>query len=299
MQFIDLIGCGGEECENFQILCNTIGYILHSYKDPSNPKAIILTDEVISDFPEGGIGKGVFIKGIAHIKNLITFDGKNWSWNKSFLFQRIQLSTQVMVWEDVSKSFNFEKLFSIITEGVEVEKKNKDMFKIEYPESPKVMITSNYVVNGQGASHDRRRHEIELKQFFSPKYTPRDHFGHNLYDDWDQKQWQLFDNFMMSCVHDYLREGLIKTKPINLNYKKLIHNVPEEFINWVENNIELNELFKASQKCEEFKTSYQDHNKLTVKIFIKWLSEILDYKGQKMEKKYHSDGTYIKIIVKN
>jgi transcriptional regulator CtsR len=299
LQFIDLIGCAGQYCDNFQMLCNTIGYILHSYKDPSNPKAIILTDEVISDNPEGGIGKGVFIKGIAHIKNLITFDGKNWSWNKSFLFQRIQLSTQVMVWEDVSKSFNFEKLFSIITEGVEVEKKNKDTFKIEYPDSPKVMLTSNYVVNGQGASHDRRRHEIELKQFFSPKYTPRDHFGHNLYDDWDQYQWQLFDNFMMSCVHDYLRDGLVRTKPNNLNFKKLLNTVPEEFINWYNDFIPVHELFKCSEKTDEFKAAFPDHSKISVKQFTKWLSEVSKYNGQELEKKHLSSGTWVRITVKS
>jgi hypothetical protein len=283
------------DMSGFYNLCETIGYILHSYKDPANPKSVILTDEVISENPEGGIGKGIFIKGIGQIKNSVVFDGKNWNWNKSFLFQRINLSTQVMAFEDVNRTFNFERLFSIVTEGIEVEKKNKDTFYIPYTRSPKVLITSNYAIKGQGGSHDRRRHEIELKQFFSPTYTPRDYFGHNLYDEWDTRQWMLFDNFMMLCVKTYLTNGLSKSNAKNISYKKLINDVPEEFIAWYDDRIQLGAETSLNAICEEFKAAYQDYKTTLNREMLKWLNKVAAHRGHAVHKDTRREGVYITI----
>ena len=186
--------------ERFHHMCRTIGYILHKFKDPANPRAVILTDEVISDNPEGGVGKGVFLKGLSKIKNTVTMDGKLFKPNKNFLYQRVTLATQIIALEDVLRDFPFEMMFSTITEGIEVERKNLQPIYIEFEDSPKLIITSNYIIKGQGASHERRRIEIELKQYYKPDFTPRDEFGHNLYDEWSADEWNLFDNFMMWCV---------------------------------------------------------------------------------------------------
>lgn len=281
---------------NYAIMCNTIGYILHSYKDPANPKAIILTDEVISENPEGGIGKGIFIKALGHMKNLVTFDGKNWNWNKSFIFQRVTLATQILAFEDVGKNYSFERLFSIITEGIEVEKKNKESFYIPYQHSPKVLITSNYVIEGKGASHDRRRHEIELKQFFSPKYTPKDHYGHNLYNDWDNNEWNRFDNFMMLCTQSYLFHGLLEPKTKNLLYKKLLHEVPDDFIQYVTPIIEKEDIINCKEICDEYRASNSDFSKTLNRTIINWIKKVLDFNQIKHEMFRQCSISYIKLL---
>ena len=38
---------------------STIGYLLHAWKNLSTAQHAILNDEVISDNPEGGTGKGI------------------------------------------------------------------------------------------------------------------------------------------------------------------------------------------------------------------------------------------------
>jgi len=53
--------------EPFAIEC-VIGYLLSTYKNRSNNKAVILNDEVISENPEGGTGKGVFVQGISQLR---------------------------------------------------------------------------------------------------------------------------------------------------------------------------------------------------------------------------------------
>lgn len=279
--------------ERFHHMCRTIGYILHNFKDPANPRAVILTDEVISDNPEGGVGKGVFLKGLGKIKNMVTMDGKAFNSAKSFLWQRVTLATQIIALEDVGRYFDFEKQFSMITEGIEVEKKNKDSFYIPYDKSPKLLITSNYVIQGTGASHERRRIEIELKQYYKPDYTPRDEFGHNLYDDWDAVEWNLFDNFMMWCVQQYLLHGVAKPVNKNLSLKKLRNFVPESFIEWIAlKELEHNVYHDLGALCDEFRTIDHDSFKVTNKKMSTWIREYCMYYKWELFTKVKRNGTH-------
>ena len=45
-------------------------------KNKTNNKAIILNDEVISDNPEGGTGKRLFMQGVKQIRRTAILDGK-------------------------------------------------------------------------------------------------------------------------------------------------------------------------------------------------------------------------------
>ena len=49
---------------------STIGYLLHAWKNLSYSPATILNDEQISDSPEGGTGKGLFVNALSHMKKL-------------------------------------------------------------------------------------------------------------------------------------------------------------------------------------------------------------------------------------
>lgn len=274
--------------QRFHAMCRTIGYVLHNYKDPAVPRAVILTDEVISDNPEGGVGKGVFLKGLSKIKNTVTMDGKAFNPNKPFVWQRVTLATQIIALEDVNRLFDFEKQFSMVSEGIEVERKNQHSFYIEYADSPKLIITSNYIIQGSGASHERRRIEIELKQYYKPDFSPRDEFGHNLYDDWtkyDQVenpdpycQWNLFDNFMMWCVQQYLLHGVAKPVNKNLSLKKLKNSVPDTFIEWFKlKEIQHGEYYELGAICNEFRAIDHDCSKVTNRKISGWIKAYCEY----------------------
>ena len=49
---------------------------MHGYKNLSYCPAVILNDEVISDNPEGGTGKGLFMNALSQMKKLVVIDGK-------------------------------------------------------------------------------------------------------------------------------------------------------------------------------------------------------------------------------
>ena len=116
--------------------------MMHGHKNISYCPATILNDERISDSANGGTGKGILLQSLEHMKKLIMIDGKAFAFEKSFPYQLVSADTQILAFDDVKKYFDFERLFSVVTEGLTLEKKNKDAIKIPFSKSPKVIILS-------------------------------------------------------------------------------------------------------------------------------------------------------------
>jgi hypothetical protein len=229
--FVNLVS--GDNQERFNYACTLMGYLMHKYKDFAKPYAVILAEENDNENEGGGTGKGIFITALAKFLNTERVDGKNFKLDKNFAFQRVGLDTKLVAIEDCRKNVDFEGFYSIITEGITVEKKNKDELFIPYKDSPKIMFTTNYTISTVGNHAKRRQRVFEFSNFFNATKTPATHFGHNLFDEWDKDEWNRFYNFGFICVRDYLATGIltvtatdkIKRKHIRLKYG-------EQFLEW-------------------------------------------------------------------
>lgn len=229
----------GADADRIKNMESTIGFLLHGHKNLSFCPAVILNDEVISDNPEGGTGKGLIMNALGKMKKLVVIDGKSFNFEKSFPYQLVSADTQILCFDDVKKHFDFERLFSVITEGLTLEKKNKDAIKIPFHRSPKVAITTNYAIKGAGNSFARRKWELELHQHYTLKYTPQHDFKRLMFDEWDDDDWCEFDNYMIGCLIGYMKTGLVKSKFVNLKIRQLSAETCHEFIEWcglVDNN---------------------------------------------------------------
>ena len=256
----------------------TMGYLMHSFKTLSNNRAVIFNDETISDNPNGGSGKGILISAISQIKRVSIIDGKQFEFNKSFAYQTVSADTQILFFDDVKKNFAFENLFSLITEGITLEKKNKDAIKIPVRKSPKIAITTNYTIVGSGGSHDRRKHDVEMSSYFSSNHTPADEFNVQLFDDFSEIEWQLFDNFMINCIQTYLREGLVKAQSVNLELRKFTNATSYEFYEFTQDGfLPLNERFSRGEKYLKFKEANPDYFRLSEKRFKAWIDSYCEY----------------------
>lgn len=258
-----------------------IGYLISTYKDKSNNKAIILNDEVISDNPEGGTGKGLFMQGIAQIRKVSMLDGKLFDDKKSFPYQTVSKDTNVLFFDDVKRNFNFESKFSLITEGIELERKNKDAIRLTVEESPKVAVSTNYAIQGEGNSHERRRHELELKQYYNHSKTPADEFGRELFSGWDAKEFLKFDNYMISCVQLYMKLGLVEQEAVNLKLRRLIAETSMDFYEWVseKGNLPTMERLNKKQYYSSFLDEYTDYGWLKSKRFTQWIKRWCKFNG--------------------
>lgn len=232
-RFIWLVS--GENPHRYFTLKSVIGYLMHSYQNEAKPKAIIFNDEMISeDIPNGGSGKGLIHRAIGHIKNIVIEDGKKFDAKSQFAYQKVNKDTQIFLMDDVPKHFNFESLFSIITEGMTVEKKGQDAYQIPFKDSPKISITTNYTIQGSGASHERRVFEVEIANYFNENLTPEMEFKHLFFSDWDKDEWARFDNFMIRCVRYFLENGLVMSDKVNLKLRKFKNEMGTEFIEYME-----------------------------------------------------------------
>lgn len=283
-KFINCVVDGNEK--RFLSIITVIGYLLHSFKTNSNNKAIIFNDETISESPNGGSGKGIICNAIGQMKRVSTIDGKQFDFGRSFPYQTVSADTQVLVFDDVKKNFQFENLFSLVTEGITLEKKNKDAIKLPVNKSPKIVITTNYTIGGNGGSFERRKFEIELSSHFNENHTPLDEFGHMLFDDWNEIEWAKFDNFMIYCVQAYLQKGLIEYEYHNLETRKFINNTSFDFYEWIEDEkLILNENINVTDYYDRFISDFEDYKKFcSRKRFGKWMDLYAKHKGYTIKK---------------
>lgn len=197
--------------EGLPYLMRALGYLLHTYKDPACPKAIILSESHQDEGGDanGGTGKSLIAtKALSVFRNVSTVDGKRWNPKDRFNFQGVNEEADIVALEDVPMRFRYDAIYNYITGDSEIERKGTTSIKVPYEQSAKFLITTNYGIALHGASDKRRRCVIGLKNYYSDTFTPLDDFGHRLFDDWDRDEWDRFFSFMIECVKIYFKEGI-------------------------------------------------------------------------------------------
>jgi len=219
---------------------SVIGYMLHRYRNPSNNKAVILLDENINELDSvmGGTGKSLFVKSISQLRPHTVIDGKGFRSNDTFAFQRVTLSTSIVIINDIQQNADFETFYSRITDGFSINRKYKPEVFIPFEKSPKIIVTSNYYLKApSGNSTERRRYEIEVSQHYGKHLTVQDEFNHFFFYDWSEKQWNSFIYYMATCIQKFLRNGLVEVDEINLNQRRLISEVRIELMEYMDEQL--------------------------------------------------------------
>lgn len=296
-QFIKKI-CN-DEADRISYVISLIGYLLHKFKDPTKPFAVILAEETEKDKEGGGTGKGIFYKAISKLLSVVFVDGKNFKLDKSFAFQRVELSTQLVVIEDCRKNVDFEGFYSNITEGVTVEKKNKDELYISYADAPKFGFTTNYTINLNGNHGKRRAKVIEFSNFFSPNRSPFDFFGNALFTDWDLDEWNRFYNFMIETVQVFLSDGIPTMYNSNsINRKNIKLNFGEDFLDYFD-SINHNQWHQFSGEYTNFLNTNElekkDYSQLRFKKGLETASELFEYEFETQRNRQNNNKHEFKI----
>ena len=299
-RFLHLIS--GKDEERYEYAQSLIGYILHKYKHASRPYAIILAEETEDETKGGGTGKGIFVKAISYLTKTDRVDGKNFNIGKNFAFQRVGLDTRVVAIEDVRKNVDFEGFYSIITEGMTVEKKNKDELFISYADSPKILFTTNYTITTVGEHSKRRQRVFEFSPYFSSTYTPVDEFGHQLFDEWDEDEWNRFYNFMFICQMKYLKNGVkavgagvkMKRKHIRLSFGEEFLEYFDHLASEPEQWILSNEAYHQFLIQSNFEKKEYSHKRWKKGINI--ASEMLGFKLECRRNRQANNAYEIKIV---
>lgn len=260
-----------------------IGFLIHNYSDPAKSIAVLFYDQQITDptRPQGGTGKGVVANAIKQLRNVAKIDGKLLSLNNRFKFELVTPETQLVWIDDPRKDFEFEILFSCLSDGWTIERKYMSQFFIEPENSPKVLIASNVILNRKGTSNLRRQFIVELNDYYSSRIIPgktspieEDHgilFG----ETWTDTEWNTFFTYMLNCVQLYHKEGLIPYKIENVETNFLLQQTNEDFVEYiVSKNIKPNEMYVTTNLFEEFiSTYYGSDSKFKQRGFTNWVKE--------------------------
>jgi len=267
-------------------LAPLMGYLLHDYK-PGKRKAVCLTDSSLEDTNNGRSGKTLLAKALGKLKSYTEIAGKDFDPKNKHKYQSCRLDTQILHLNDAKPNLQFEALYNDITEGLTVEKKNKNPFTIQ----PRMIISSNKPLRIEGASDRDRVVEFELDNYFSDRRSPKDEFGHWLFDDWNQEEWNRFYNFMFWCIKEYFNTGLKEPENTSLPIRKIRNETSIEFFEWMESKSE--EFIESTAKdiwfdkkelFNEFKNQYPDENeKLKQRSFTVWFKKYCVYKKLKVK----------------
>lgn len=204
-------------------IMSLLGYEICCAKESVNYFPVIVEKSL--DDHNGGTGKSLITKALSYMRKTCFLDFKTWDDDQRFFFADMAKTLpRVARCEDLPKSFDLEKMFNRLTEGFKADIKGKDSVTLSMETMPKFIATSNSYLKGTGNSYTRRYKEYEITDWWRGK-NPEKHYGHMLYFDWAEEEWQRFDAFMALCACKYLREGLKEFRGVNSVEKSLDVNL--------------------------------------------------------------------------
>lgn len=187
------------------------GYLCHSFKDQTMSPCIIFTDEDANDENRnGGRGKTMITKALAEVQTVMLKGGKEFDANYTHVFADLERKHNIYIIDDVPAAFNYDDLYTSILGGINCQRKGSKAELIEFEQTPKFVITTNWVVryDEKNSSTNRRFLEYKFSDYYNQSKTPLDDFGCTFFQDWDEMEWNRFYSFVFRCVSLFFSEGL-------------------------------------------------------------------------------------------
>ena len=230
--------------QHFLSKCYAIGYLLHRYKMPNFERFVYIVDDEMKGMlsqSNGGTGKGIFSKAIKLTTSVFNCAGKDSKlFENTHIFDELNENHDVICFDDMAEQ-RFEKLYNYITDGIRVNPKFRPSFFIPPDKSPKLFGTFNHGLKNGADSDYRRLFFITFSSYYhyshpemGKQWQPSDDFGHNLFDDWDARQWDLFYNFMLRCTQFYMQNRMSPYQSLNRRQlfrlgRRVFHPRPSQY----------------------------------------------------------------------
>lgn len=190
-------------------------------------------------------------------------------------------NSEVIFIDDIKDDFEFSYFDSKLTNGWEIEHKNKTTITIPVERAPKLIIASNHIMKvKRGTTASRRQFILEFSDYYSSMLkttqTPIvDVHGCEFFTEWNNEQWQAFDSYMLRSCSLYLDKGLPINKTKNVAYNRLLQATSKEFVKWMdEKKFLLNpgKQYPFGENFDEFKKlTGGEESKFSSYQFIKWM----------------------------
>jgi hypothetical protein len=219
--------------QSFERLQVVIGFLCHRFHQESQRKCVVLMDRLEDDNQigrsNGGTGKSLLIRCLSEVLNVKSLNGKAFkrSTEDRFALAGVTEAHELVNFDDASERFSFESIFPHITGDFHIRRMRENPIAIPGSRAPKIVITTNYPIEGSDISHRRRQVIVEVSSFYRQLLeeegkTPADvHGGMELCGDgWSDHDWNEFYQFIFECIQIYLNKGLPKQYEHSETYKR-------------------------------------------------------------------------------
>jgi hypothetical protein len=255
--------------ENLQLanLLFVLGYHCAQYKDPGKPWLTFLQDNKVMDIgtASGRSGKSVFSKAPHYVRAGFYKGGKELNdKNKyQFFYDGFTEFHDYIEIDDLHEYADFGFFYTQITGKREVNPKNYSQITLDYENSGKMLISSNYELQHMDASTVGRLLNASVSDYYHQQSkfndyketrSPLDKFGRRLYDDFTPEEWVKFYNLIAYAIQLQMRFHKIQPPTGNLEKRQLRRIMAqglgrdEEFFRWA------NDYFILQHK--HFETGY-------------------------------------------
>ncbi|MDR1198355.1 MAG: DNA primase [Prevotellaceae bacterium] len=217
-------------------LC-AIGYMITGAKDRNTAKAVVAMDGKQSEVnaSNGRSGKSIIGELFKHVNTAVYINGKTVDVvGDKFVWDEVTEKTRTVFFDDVRPGFDFELLFANITGDWNINYKGGRKCTLPFTTSPKIYITTNHTLKGEGSSFLDRQWVIAFSDFYNDRHKPLDDFKILFFDEWDFEQWNLLWNLLAECVQLYFRFGCIESPQERIVVRRLRQNMGEDFLSWAE-----------------------------------------------------------------
>lgn len=267
-------------------LC-ALGYLMLSAKDRNVAKAVVAMDGKQSEVGDsnGRSGKSLVGTLLEEVKTTAYINGKHKDLDSDpFLWNDVTQKTQSVVIDDVRTNFSLEFLFGNITGNWPVNYKGGGRATFPFGESPKIYITTNHALNGEGTSFRDRQWIIAFSDYYNDGHKPVDDFGVLFFDDWDFEQWNLCWNLLAECVQIYLQYGVIEAPGDRIEKRRMRQFMGESFIAWADEYFSEAVKRNARISRKEVQESFYDYDPgqrkyVTPTYFKRKLRKYCEWKG--------------------
>lgn len=215
------------------------GYLLHDFKSDKQAYAIYLLEQSVDNenVNSGGSGKSFVAKMMKKLRLLkvIDFDGRDLEQfkNPHWLDRVREGSTQLINFDDLDERVRFHTFYSMITNGIIVNKKHRDSQHLEFKDAPNIIFSSNHVPDNMDPSTLRRIRFMQFSDYYHARtnktdkaHTISDDFGgmELFSEDYPEEYYNADYNFLLQCVQFYLLSlynGESCESPMEETYKRM------------------------------------------------------------------------------
>lgn len=233
--------------KNFLNKVTSIGYLLCKYKVRGAAKAVYCMETNILEEDEGshkgGTGKSFFIDSLKEVRKREFLNGQNMKDNNwQFIFQRIDYDTDIIHIDDLNSKIDLNRFLPDITGDLVINPKNTSEFVIPFDKAPKFAFTSNHAIKKFDDSLRRRIQFVSFSDYYHSansesglkERSPRTEFGRDLLKQYNDRDWNLFYNFMLQCVVAYMRYGLLEPDMPDINARIRKAQIGLDFLDWAD-----------------------------------------------------------------